>query len=224
MGLGHLLCSVVPLNNLHTTCKHFSLLTAPVSFNTLPHSDVLSLWKPSLASVQVLLWAAVSTLCSHLQRTTGSKTLRKVLHISQEKVKSIFFSLNSLTRCFPKVALVMPKRTVMSAFSHCVCYFKATYSLLVYTSRIYKLRFPNFKDSVINAVIFLTWHPALRHSTIPLWVWTTQAFLWNLSLSTRVFQLIFSSHRLSYSPPQPHIKPKLPRSSPTLFLKISASV
>lgn len=179
MGLGHFLCSVVPLNNLHTTYKHFTVLTAPVSFNTLPHSDALSLGKPSLASLQVSAWTAVSTLCSHLQRTTGSKTLHKVLHIPQEKVKSIFLSVNSPTRCFPKVAFMMPKRSVVPAFSHCVSYFKATHSVLVYTFPICKLRFSHFKDSVINTVIFLIRHLALRHSTIPLWVWTTQAFLWN---------------------------------------------
>lgn len=32
IGLGHLLCSVVPLNNLHTTYNHFILLTGPFSF------------------------------------------------------------------------------------------------------------------------------------------------------------------------------------------------
>lgn len=155
MGLGHLLCSVVPLNNLHTTYKHFILLTAPVSFNTLPHSDAFSLWKPSLTSLQVLAWTAVSTLCSHLQRTTGSKILYQVLHNSQEKVKSIFLSLNSLTRCFPKVAFLIPRKTVVPAFSHCVSYFKATHSVLVHTFPIYKLRFSNFKDPVMNTVIFL---------------------------------------------------------------------
>lgn len=32
IGLGHLLCSVVPLNNLHTTYNHFILFTGPFSF------------------------------------------------------------------------------------------------------------------------------------------------------------------------------------------------
>lgn len=32
IGPGHLLCSVVPLNNLHATYKHFILFTGPFSF------------------------------------------------------------------------------------------------------------------------------------------------------------------------------------------------